>query len=50
MDAAIAAVAMQSGVAAGSTGIGGDCFALFAMGGSTEVRAFNGSGQDRLPR
>lgn len=45
MDAAVAAVAMQSVVEAGSTGIGGDCFVLFAMGGAADVRAFNGSGR-----
>jgi gamma-glutamyltranspeptidase/glutathione hydrolase len=44
MDAAIAACATQCVVEPGSTGIGGDCFALFARPGDP-VRGFNGSGR-----
>jgi len=45
IDAAVAAVAVQSVVEAGSTGVGGDCFAMIAIAGSTDVRAYNGSGR-----
>ena len=45
IDAAITACAVQGVVEAGSTGIGGDCFALFSRGCSTDVIAFNGSGR-----
>ena len=48
MDAAVAACAVQSVVEAGSTGIGGDCFALFCRGGSEDVIAYNGSGRTPL--
>ena len=45
MDAAITACAVQGVVEPGSTGIGGDCFALFSPGGADRVTAFNGSGR-----
>lgn len=45
IDAAIAACAVQCVVEPGSTGIGGDCFALLSLGGSDKVKAFNGSGR-----
>lgn len=45
MDAAIAACAMQCVVEPGSTGLGGDCFALYAAAGSAEIVAFNGAGR-----
>jgi gamma-glutamyltranspeptidase / glutathione hydrolase len=45
MDAAVAACAVQSVVEAGSTGIGGDCFALFSPAGSSRPLAYNGSGR-----
>lgn len=44
MDAAIAACAVQCVVEPGSTGIGGDCFALYSEQGSDRISAFNGAG------
>jgi gamma-glutamyltranspeptidase/glutathione hydrolase len=45
LDAAVAACAVQGVVEPGSTGIGGDCFALISPDGSDSITAFNGSGR-----